>query len=220
MMHNRADYRLYLVTDRNCLQQQTLEQAVEQAILGGVTLVQLREKAIASKEFYERALRIKAICHHYNVPLLINDRVDIALAVEADGVHIGQSDLPCRVVRQILGKDKIIGVSARTAQQAIQAQADGADYLGVGAMFATSTKADAQTVTIASLTQIRQAVTLPIVAIGGINHTTLPALQHALQSAEMSTGGVIDGVAVVSAILGQKDVKLASEQLKEIIKIK
>ena len=214
MMHNRADYRLYLVTDRNCLQQQTLEQAVEQAILGGVTLVQLREKAIASKEFYERALRIKAICHHYNVPLLINDRVDIALAVEADGVHIGQSDLPCRVVRQILGKDKIIGVSARTAQQAIQAQADGADYLGVGAMFATSTKQDAQTVSIASLTQIRQSVTLPIVAIGGINHTTLPALQQALQAADTS----IDGVAVVSAILGQKDVKLASEKLKEMIK--
>ena len=216
MMHNRADYRLYLVTDRNCLQQQTLEQAVEQAILGGVTLVQLREKAITSKAFYERALRIKAICHHYNVPLLINDRVDIALAVEADGVHIGQSDLPCGVVRQILGKDKIIGVSARTAQQAIQAQADGADYLGVGAMFATSTKQDAQTVSIASLTQIRQAVTLPIVAIGGINHTTLPALQQALQAADTS----IDGVAVVSAILGQKDVKLASEQLKEMIKIK
>nr|WP_313090822.1 thiamine phosphate synthase [Moraxella sp. CTOTU48268] len=216
MMHNRADYRLYLVTDRHCLQQQTLEQAVEQAILGGVTLVQLREKAIANKEFYERALRIKAICHRYNVPLLINDRVDIALAVEADGVHIGQSDLPCGVVRQILGKDKIIGVSARTAQQAIQAQADGADYLGVGAMFATSTKQDAQTVTIASLTQIRQAVTIPIVAIGGINHSTLPALQQALQAAETS----IDGVAVVSAILGQKDVKLASEQLKEMIKIK
>ena len=214
MMHNRADYRLYLVTDRNCLQQQSLEQAVEQAILGGVTLVQLREKAIASKEFYERALRIKAICHRYNVPLLINDRVDIALAVEADGVHIGQSDLPCGVVRQILGKDKIIGVSARTVQQAIQAQADGADYLGVGAMFATSTKQDAQTVTIASLTQIRQAVTLPIVAIGGINHTTLPALQQALQAADTS----IDGVAVVSAILGQKDVKLASQQLKEVIK--
>ena len=216
MMHNRADYRLYLVTDRNCLHQQTLEQAVEQAILGGVTLVQLREKAIASKEFYERALRIKAICHHYNVPLLINDRVDIALAVKADGVHIGQSDLPCGVVRQILGKDKIIGVSARTAQQAIQAQADGADYLGVGAMFATSTKQDAQTVTIASLTQIRQAVTLPIIAIGGINHTTLPVLQQALQAADTS----IDGVAVVSAILGQKEVKLASQQLKEMIKIK
>ena len=220
MMHNRADYRLYLVTDRNCLQQQTLEQAVEQAILGGVTLVQLREKAIASKAFYERALRIKAICHHYNVPLLINDRVDIALAVEADGVHIGQSDLPCRVVRQILGKDKIIGVSARTAKQAIQAQADGADYLGVGAMFATSTKQDAKTVSVETLNDIRQSVSIPIVAIGGINHTTLPALQHALQSAEMSTGGVIDGVAVVSAILGQKDVKLASEQLKEMIKIK
>ncbi len=214
MMHNRADYRLYLATDRNCLQQQTLEQAVEQAILGGVTLVQLREKAIASKAFYERALRIKAICHHYNVPLLINDRVDIALAVEADGVHIGQSDLPCGVVRQLLGKDKIIGVSARTAQQAIQAQADGADYLGVGAMFATSTKADAQTVSVETLNDIRQSVSIPIVAIGGINHTTLPALQQALQAADTS----IDGVAVVSAILGQKDVKLASEKLKEMIK--
>lgn len=213
-MHNRADYRLYLVTDRNCLQQQTLEQAVEQAILGGVTLVQLREKAIASKAFYERALRIKAICHHYNVPLLINDRVDIALAVEADGVHIGQSDLPCGVVRQILGKDKIIGVSARTAQQAIQAQADGADYLGVGAMFATSTKQDAKTVSVETLNDIRQSVSIPIVAIGGINHTTLPALQQALQAADTS----IDGVAVVSAILGQKDVKLASEKLKEMIK--
>ncbi len=220
MMHNRADYRLYLVTDRNCLQQQTLEQAVEQAILGGVTLVQLREKAIASKEFYERALRIKAICHHYNVPLLINDRVDIALAVEADGVHIGQSDLPCRVVRQILGKDKIIGVSARTAKQAIQAQADGADYLGVGAMFATSTKQDAKTVSVETLNDIRQSVSIPIVAIGGINHTTLPALQQALQAAETSIEHLIDGVAVVSAILGQKDVKLASEQLKEMIKIK
>lgn len=214
MMHNRADYRLYLVTDRNCLQQQTLEQAVEQAILGGVTLVQLREKAIASKAFYERALRIKAICHRYNVPLLINDRVDIALAVEADGVHIGQSDLPCGVVRQILGKDKIIGVSARTAQQAIQAQADGADYLGVGAMFATSTKQDAKTVSVETLNDIRQSVSIPIVAIGGINHTTLPALQQALQAADTS----IDGVAVVSAILGQKDVKLASEKLKEMIK--
>ena len=214
MMHNRVDYRLYLVTDRNCLQQQTLEQAVEQAILGGVTLVQLREKAIASKAFYERALRIKAICHRYNVPLLINDRVDIALAVEADGVHIGQSDLPCGVVRQILGKDKIIGVSARTAQQAIQAQADGADYLGVGAMFATSTKQDAKTVSVETLNDIRQSVSIPIVAIGGINHTTLPALQQALQAADTS----IDGVAVVSAILGQKDVKLASEKLKEMIK--
>lgn len=214
MMHNRADYRLYLVTDRNCLQQQTLEQAVEQAIWGGVTLVQLREKAIASKAFYERALRIKAICHHYNVPLLINDRVDIALAIEADGVHIGQSDLPCGVVRQLLGKDKIIGVSARTAQQAIQAQADGADYLGVGAMFATSTKQDAKTVSVETLNDIRESVSIPIVAIGGINHTTLPALKKALQAADTS----IDGVAVVSAILGQKDVKLASEQLKEMIK--
>ena len=122
------DYSLYLVTDCQCLKNESLERAVEQAILGGVTLVQLREKQRDSKEFYQQALRIKAICHQYHVPLLINDRVDIALAVEADGVHIGQSDLPAKVVRGILGKNKIMGVSARTVAQAQQAQADGADY--------------------------------------------------------------------------------------------
>lgn len=213
-MKQKIDYRLYLVTDRNCLKSKTLEQAVEQAILGGVTLVQLREKTLNSRDFYEQALRIRSICQSYQVPLLINDRVDIAQAVDADGVHLGQSDLPAKVARQILGKDKLIGVSARTVEQATQAQADGADYLGVGAMFTTSTKDDAKAITVGTVKAIRQAVHLPIVAIGGINHTTLPTLQHDLQSAQTS----IDGVAMVSAILGQNDIKLASQHLKNMLK--
>lgn len=207
------DYRLYLVTDRHCLNNQTLETAVEQAILGGVTLVQLREKNLDSRDFYQQALRIQAVCQHHNVPLLINDRVDIAQAINADGVHIGQSDLPCNIVRQILGKNKIIGVSARTVEQAVQAQRDGADYLGVGAMFATTTKADAKTVTVETLANIRQAVDLPIVAIGGINAKTLPILQQQLKQANAS----VDGVAVVSAILAQADIKKATMALKRLI---
>jgi thiamine-phosphate pyrophosphorylase len=208
------DYSLYLVTDCQCLKNESPERAVEQAILGGVTLVQLREKQRDSKEFYQQALRIKAICHQYHVPLLINDRVDIALAVEADGVHIGQSDLPATVVRGILGKNKIMGVSARTVAQAQQAQADGADYLGVGAMFATTTKRDAKTVSITTLKEIRQAVNIPIVAIGGINTTTLPLLQKGL--AQIKT--CVDGVAVVSAILAADDISLASQRLKNQLK--
>ena len=214
MTKEKFDYSLYLVTDRNCLNHQTLETAVEQAILGGVTMVQLREKNLDSRQFYQQALAIKAICQNHQIPLLINDRVDIALAVDADGVHVGQSDLPCAVVRQILGTDKIIGVSARTLEQATQAQADGADYLGVGAMFATTTKTDAKTVTVDTLKNIRDAVAIPIVAIGGINHTTLPLLQADLAKANIA----IDGVAVVSAILGQSDVQLASQQLNQLIK--
>lgn len=204
------DYSLYLVTDRHCLKNQTLENAVEQAILGGVTLVQLREKHLDSRAFYQQALSIKQICQKYQIPLIINDRLDIAQAVNADGVHLGQSDLPAHLARKILGKNKLIGVSARTVEQAVQAQIDEADYLGVGAMFATTTKADAKTVTIDTLNAIRQAVELPIVAIGGINATTLPVLQAQLQTTDIA----IDGVAVVSAILAQDDILTATQQLK------
>ncbi len=212
-MKKPIDYSLYLVTDRPCLNNQTLEKAVEQAILGGVTLVQLREKNLDSRAFFEQALNIKAICQKYNVPLLINDRVDIAQAVDADGVHVGQSDLPCSIVRQILGKGKIIGVSARSVEQAIQAKQDGADYLGVGAMFTTTTKADANTVTIETLATIRQAVDLPVVAIGGINVDTLPALLRQLAKANTR----IDGVAVVSAILANDHPQLAAQTLKQTL---
>lgn len=207
------NYQLYLVTDQTCLHNQTLEQAVEQAILGGVTLVQLREKNLNGQDFYQQALNIKAICQRYNVPLLINDRVDIALAVDADGVHIGQSDLPANIVRQLIGNDKIMGVSARTVEQASQAVKHGADYLGVGAMFSTSTKHDAKAIDWDELVKIRQNIDIPLVLIGGINATTLPVLQRKLLEYQMD----IEGFAMVSAILGQNDVKLASQMLKNQI---
>lgn len=207
------NYQLYLVTDQTCLRNQTLEQAVEQAILGGVTLVQLREKNLNGQDFYQQALNIKAICQRYHVPLLINDRVDIALAVDADGVHIGQSDLPANIVRQLIGNDKIMGVSARTVEQASQAVKHGADYLGVGAMFSTSTKHDAKAIDWDELVKIRQNIDIPLVLIGGINATTLPVLQRKLLEHQMD----IEGFAIVSAILGQNDVKLASQMLKNQI---
>lgn len=212
MMKN-INYQLYLVTDQTCLRNQTLEQAVEQAILGGVTLVQLREKNLNGQDFYQQALNIKAICQRYHVPLLINDRVDIALAVDADGVHIGQSDLPANIVRQLIGNDKIMGVSARTVEQASQAVKHGADYLGVGAMFSTSTKHDAKAIDWDELVKIRQNIDIPLVLIGGINATTLPVLQRKLLEYQMD----IEGFAMVSAILGQNDVKLASQMLKNQI---
>lgn len=207
------NYQLYLVTDQTCLRNQTLEQAVEQAILGGVTLVQLREKNLNGQDFYQQALNIKAICQRYHVPLLINDRVDIALAVDADGVHIGQSDLPANIVRQLIGNDKIMGVSARTVEQASQAVKHGADYLGVGAIFSTSTKHDAKAIDWDELVKIRQNIDIPLVLIGGINATTLPVLQRKLLEYQMD----IEGFAMVSAILGQNDVKLASQMLKNQI---
>lgn len=211
-MRKPVDYSLYLVTDQSCLPAGvTLANAVEQAIVGGVTLVQLREKNLDSRAFFEQALQVKAICQAQHVPLLINDRVDIALAIDADGVHVGQSDLPADVARRLLGADKIIGVSARTVAQARQAQTDGADYLGVGAVFATHTKHDAKTVDIATFAAMRAAVDLPMVAIGGINAKTLPTLQN-----NLSTAGVTaDGIAVVSAILGAADTRQAAADLKQ-----
>lgn len=212
-MRKPVDYRLYLVTDQSCLPAGvTLAHAVEQAIVGGVTLVQLREKNLDSRAFYEQALQIKAICDRHNVPLLINDRVDIALAVDADGVHVGQSDLPAAVARRLLGADKIIGVSARTVAQACQAQADGADYIGVGAVFATHTKHDAKTVDMPTLAAIWAAVDVPMVAIGGINAKTLPTLQQNL----LITGVKTSGIAVVSAILGADDSRAAAAALKRL----
>ena len=137
---NMTDYTLYLCTDRDLMSTPTLEEAVEAAIRGGVTIVQLREKNCSSREFYDTAVSIKAICDRHQVPLIINDRLDIALAVDAAGVHVGQSDLPADKARAILGPDRIIGVSTATPEEALKAKADGADYIGVGAMFATGTK--------------------------------------------------------------------------------
>ncbi len=202
-MKNKIDYTLYLCTDRDLMSTDTIEESVEQAVKGGCTVVQLREKNCSSKEFYELAVRVKEITDRYHVPLIINDRVDIALAVDAAGVHIGQSDLPASVVRNIIGKDKILGVSAARQEEALKAVEDGADYLGVGAMFATNTKTDARPVTMEELKGIRAAVSIPIVVIGGINMNTL----------ERFKGTGIDGLAVVSAIIAEKDIEAAARNM-------
>ena len=200
----KIDYKLYLVTDRDVLKGRDLGKAVEDSILGGATIVQLREKNVTSREFYAIAQKIKAITDKYNVPLIINDRLDIALAVGAFGVHIGQSDMPCIIARQVLGKDKIIGVSVHTLEEALEAEKDGADYLGCGAVFSTSTKKDATNVSYDQLKEIKSRVKIPVVAIGGINEKNLAQLKETN----------IDGVAIVSAILGKENIKEATENLK------
>lgn len=204
-MMNKIDYTLYLCTDRELMSCETIEQSVEEAVKGGVTLVQLREKDLSSRDFYELAVRVKKITDKYNVPLIINDRADIALDADCAGVHVGQSDLPCRELRRIMG-DKLIGVSAATKEEAVQAVKDGADYLGVGAMFPTNTKTDARHVTKEQLAEIRAAADIPIVIIGGVNKNTLGGFK----------GMGIDGIAVISAVVAQPDIKAAAEELKRL----
>ncbi|NLK97683.1 MAG: thiamine phosphate synthase [Epulopiscium sp.] len=198
-MKYNINYKLYLVTDRNILIEKSLETAVAEAIEGGVKIVQLREKDISSLEFYKTALKLKEITTQYNIPLIINDRLDIALAVDAEGVHLGQRDLPCSIAREIIGENKIIGVSAATVEEAKKAEVDGADYIGVGALFPTNTKQNTRAVSIELLTEIKKSVSIPVVAIGGINESNVSLLK--------STN--IDGIAVVSAILGKKDIQSA-----------
>lgn len=201
------NYSLYLVTERSLLQDIELERAVEEAILGGTTLVQLREKDISTMEFYKIAVNIKKVTDKYNVPLIIDDRLDIALAVDAAGIHIGQSDMPCEIARRLVGKDKIVGVSAGSVEEALKAQKDGADYLGVGAVFPTGTKKDATDVSMETLKEIVQKVNIPVVAIGGVSQDNVDKLAD--------TG--IDGISVISAILGKKDVRKAAKELKAAV---
>ncbi|MDU4961079.1 MAG: thiamine phosphate synthase [Sporomusaceae bacterium] len=196
-------YSLYLVTDRRLLAGADLAAAVEQAILGGVTLVQLREKDASSRDFYQQAVSVKAITTKYGVPLIINDRADIALAVDADGLHIGDEDLPLPAARRLLGPRKLIGVSAATLAEAKATEAGGADYLGVGAVFPTATKNNADSVSLDDLRRITAAVSIPVVAIGGINETNI---------SRVMTAGVA-GAAVVSAIIGRPDPCQAARQL-------
>lgn len=204
-MKTEIDYSIYLVTDRDLMSTETLEEAVEEAIKGGCTLIQLREKNCSSLDFYNTAVNVKKITDKYNVPLLINDRLDIALAVDAAGVHVGQSDLPCSVVRKIMGEDKIIGVSAGNLDDALRAQEDGADYLGVGAMYATGTKKDAKPTSMDELKKIRENISIPIVVIGGINKDRI----------EDFKGIGIDGLAIVSAIIAENDIRKATEEIRE-----
>lgn len=200
------DYTLYLVTDRQLMSCDSLTEAVEQAILGGCTMIQLREKELSSLEFYNQAVAVKQVTDKYHIPLIINDRIDIAMAVQATGVHIGQHDLPAAAVRKVIGENMLLGVSASSLAEAIQAQQDGADYLGVGAMFPTGTKTDADSVSMEELQKIRAAVSLPIVVIGGINKGNAGRFKP--------TG--IDGLAVVSAIIAQSDIKAAAAELKDL----
>lgn len=206
MKKSEIDYTLYLCTDRKLMSTNTLEEAVEQAILGGCSLIQLREKQSSSREFFEMAKRIKAITDRYRVPLIINDRIDIALVVDAAGVHLGQEDIPAKEARRIMGEEKVIGVSARTVELARKAVEDGADYLGVGAMFATSTKGNAKVIGKEKLKEIRAAVSIPIVAIGGINHS------NAAQLVDIG----INGLAVVSSVIGASDIQAAARKMRTI----
>jgi thiamine-phosphate pyrophosphorylase len=202
----KHDYTLYLVTDRALMSTPTLTEAVEQAILGGCTMVQLREKELSSLEYYRQAMEIKQITDQYHVPLIINDRIDIAMAVKAEGVHIGQSDLPAAVARKLIGADMLLGVSAASVTEALQAEKDGADYLGVGAMFPTGTKTDAAHVSMEELQKIRNMVNLPIVVIGGITKA----------NASIFHSAGIDGMAIVSAIIAQPDIRKAATEIKDL----
>lgn len=202
----KIDYSLYLVTDRSFLDGKSIEEAVEEAIKGGVTLVQVREKDASSREFYEVALKVKEVTDKYKVPLIIDDRLDIAQAVDASGVHLGQSDLPLKLARNILGKDKIIGISVGNVAEAKEAEAAGADYVGIGTIFFTGTKKDIKTpIGIEGLTEIVKNIKIPSVAIGGINQENTKAV--------LKSG--TNGVAVISAILGKKDIRGAAEEFRK-----
>lgn len=196
-MKAQPDYSIYLVTDDGCLQGRALLDCVREALEGGVTLVQYRAKTASSAEMYAEALQLKALCDSFNVPLIINDRLDIAMAVGAAGVHLGQDDLPCAAARKILGEDYIIGVSAHNPAEAKAALQSGADYLGCGAVFGTATKADVQKLGTDGLAAICKAKGLPVVGIGGVT---------ADNYREVRAAGA-DGAAIVSGILAQPDIR-------------
>lgn len=199
------DLTLYLVTDNSDDVKKFLK-TIEEGIKGGVTVVQIREKTADTLDFYNLALKVKEITAKYKVPLIINDRVDIALAIDADGVHVGQSDMPCDVTRKLIGEDKILGVSAATIDEAKKAQKDGADYIGTGAVFPTATKDDAPSVTKNELKEIVKSIDIPVVAIGGIN----------LENASQLTDTGIAGLSVVSAIMSSDNPKKSSQELLKI----
>lgn len=200
------DYTLYVCTDRQLMSCETMEESVEEAIKGGASVIQLRDKLVSGRQFFETAQSLKRITDRYRIPLIINDRVDIAIAVDAAGVHLGQNDLSAEVARKMLGNDKIIGVSTAKPEEAVKAVRDGADYIGVGAMFATGTKTNTRPVTMETLLEIRRAVEIPIVVIGGIK---------AENAAQFCNTGV-NGLAVVSAVLAQKNISGAATRMREL----
>lgn len=202
------DFSLYVLTDAKLSRGRSHEQIVAAALRGGATVIQYREKHATTRRMIEEAMRLRDLCRAFNVPLIINDRVDVALAIEADGVHVGPDDMPVALARQLLGRDKIVGASAGTVEEARAAIADGADYLGVGAIFATTTKADAGApIGLKGLQHIARVSTVPIVGIAGIN---------ASNAASVIRAGA-HGIAVISAIVSADDVERATRELKTII---
>ncbi|WP_028829284.1 thiamine phosphate synthase [Proteocatella sphenisci] len=206
MKYNKESLLLYAVTDRAWIGKQTLIEQVKDSLDGGATFIQLREKELDDGTFLDEARKMKSLCKEYNVPFVINDNIDIAIECDADGVHVGQSDMDALNVKKRLGKDKIIGVSAQTVEQAIIAQNSGADYLGVGAVFSTLTKLDADTVSFETLKQICDAVSIPVIAIGGIYDYNI---------LKLSKSGIV-GIAVVSAIFAQDNIKQSTANLLEL----
>lgn len=205
-MKAQPDYSIYLVTDDGCLQGRALIDCVRKALDGGVTLVQYRAKTASSAEMYAEALQLKALCDSFKVPLIINDRLDIAMAVGAAGVHLGQDDLPCAAARRILGEDYIIGVSAHNPAEAAEALERGADYLGCGAVFGTATKADVKKLGTDGLAAICKAKGLPVVGIGGVT---------ADNYREVRVAGA-DGAAIVSGILAQPDIRTTVRAIAKV----
>ena len=207
MKTDRSDYLLYAVTDRHWLNGRTLEEDVEQALKGGVTLVQLREKNLDFEDFCREAEKIHSLCRTYHVPLIINDNVEVAKAVDAEGVHLGQDDMSIAKAREILGNEKIIGATARTKEQAVKAEKEGADYVGSGAVFGTSTKSDAVKMSFDTLMEICKSVKIPVTAIGGITKENVLQLK----------GTGVSGVAVVSGIFAEKDIYNSTLELRKKI---
>lgn len=207
MKCGKKELQLYAITDRHWLNGRSLYEVVKESLDGGVTFLQLREKQLDKDHFLEEAKKLQGLCSEYNVPFIINDNVEIALAINADGVHIGQSDMEMKEAREKLGPDKIIGVSAHTKEEALLAQAQGADYLGVGAVFPTSSKDDAESVSYETLKEICDVVSIPVVAIGGITRENLHQL----------SGSGISGISVISAIYAQSDIKEAARELKQCV---
>ena len=205
----RKGMLLYAVTDQSWLKEcQTLLSVCEDVLANGATFLQIREKDLDANAFEAEAAKLKILCRRYHVPYVVNDSVEIALAIDADGVHVGQSDIMGRDIRGLIGPDKILGISAGTVEEAVAAEAAGADYIGVGAVFGTSTKKNARNLSVEKLKEITSAVSIPVVAIGGI---------HAGNLLELSGSGV-DGVAVVSAIFAAADPGKATAQLLELAK--
>ena len=204
-MKSNSYLELYAVTDRHWLGNQTLFDQVKEALDGGATCIQLREKQLDKENFLKEAIEIQKLCKEYHVPFIVNDNVDIAKTMHADGIHVGQSDMEALDVRKELGNDVILGVSAQTVEQAKKAEAHGADYLGVGAVFPTGSKDDAEDVSYETLKAICEAVSIPVIAIGGITQDNVK---------ELAGSGIV-GIAVISAIFAQKDITQATKDLKQ-----